>query len=39
MVDQQRLWDAEIAQSYDTPGEGMFSADVLTPPRARLDRC
>lgn len=31
MVDQQRLWDAEVAQSYDTPGEGMFSDDVLGP--------
>jgi hypothetical protein len=22
--DQQRLWDRETAQHYDTPGEGMF---------------
>lgn len=31
MVDQQRLWDAEVARSYDTPGEGMFSDEVLGP--------
>lgn len=31
MVDQQMLWDAEVAQRYDTPGEGMFSEAVLGP--------
>jgi SAM-dependent methyltransferase len=31
MIDQQRIWDEEVAQAYDTPGEGMFSADVLVP--------
>ena len=25
------IWDAETAQSYDTPGEGMFAPDVLGP--------
>jgi SAM-dependent methyltransferase len=29
VIDQQRLWDAETAQAYDTPGEGMFSAEVV----------
>ena len=36
MVDQQRLWDADVAQSYDTPGEGMFADDVLGPTVATL---
>lgn len=31
MVDQQRIWDAEVARRYDTPGEGMFADDVLGP--------
>lgn len=31
MVDQQRLWDADVAQRYDTPGEGMFADAVLGP--------
>lgn len=31
MVDQQQLWDDAAAQAYDTPGEGMFSDDVLRP--------
>lgn len=31
MVDQQRLWDEETAQRYDTPGEGMFADEVLGP--------
>ena len=31
MVDQQSLWDEEAAQRYDTPGEGMFSDEVLVP--------
>src|SRR6516164_2612935 len=26
---QEDIWDAETAQQYDTPGTGMFSADVL----------
>ncbi|MGN8551047.1 UNVERIFIED_CONTAM: class I SAM-dependent methyltransferase [Microbacterium sp. SLM126] len=36
MIDQQRLWDDEVAQAYDTPGEGMFAADVLGPTVATL---
>ena len=31
VVDQQQVWDTEAAQSYDTPGSGMFSADILGP--------
>jgi SAM-dependent methyltransferase len=31
MIDQQQLWDDEVAQAYDTPGEGMFADDVLRP--------
>ncbi|KRB39051.1 class I SAM-dependent DNA methyltransferase [Microbacterium sp. Root180] len=36
MIDQQRLWDDEVAQAYDTPGEGMFADDVLGPTVATL---
>ena len=31
MVDQQRIWDEDTARNYDTPGEGMFSDDVVRP--------
>jgi SAM-dependent methyltransferase len=31
VVDQQQIWDVETAQSYDTPGIGMFSPEVLGP--------
>ncbi|THJ68490.1 class I SAM-dependent methyltransferase [Arthrobacter echini] len=31
MTDQQQLWDAATAQAYDTPGQGMFSPEVLAP--------
>jgi SAM-dependent methyltransferase len=31
MVDQQKIWDEETAQSYDTPGVGMFSPEILGP--------
>lgn len=31
MVDQQQLWDAHTARTYDTPGEGMFAPEVLGP--------
>ncbi|WP_422935833.1 class I SAM-dependent DNA methyltransferase [Sinomonas sp. P47F7] len=31
MTDQQQLWDHDVAQNYDTPGEGMFAEDVLGP--------
>ena len=35
-MDQQRIWDAEAAQSYDTPGTGMFADEVLKPAVDRL---
>ncbi|MBD1544583.1 class I SAM-dependent methyltransferase [Arthrobacter sp. IA7] len=31
MINQQQLWDDDTAKRYDTPGEGMFSAEVLGP--------
>jgi hypothetical protein len=31
MINQQQLWDDETAKQYDTPGEGMFSPEVLAP--------
>jgi SAM-dependent methyltransferase len=31
MIDQTRLWDAQAAAEYDTPGEGMFAPEVLGP--------
>ncbi|MFJ6538122.1 methyltransferase domain-containing protein [Paenarthrobacter sp. NPDC091711] len=31
MINQQQLWDEEAAGQYDTPGEGMFSPEVLGP--------
>ncbi len=33
---QDDIWDAEAAQSYDTPGEGMFAPEVLGPAVDRL---
>ncbi|TDD11530.1 class I SAM-dependent methyltransferase [Nonomuraea deserti] len=33
---QERIWDAEAAQSYDTPGTGMFASEVLEPTVDRL---
>lgn len=36
MVDQQKIWDEQAAQSYDTPGAGMFSAEILGPTVERL---
>ena len=35
-VQQQEIWDEEAARSYDTPGTGMFAADVLGPAVDRL---
>jgi SAM-dependent methyltransferase len=28
---QEEIWDAETARSYDTPGTGMFSSEILNP--------
>lgn len=33
---REDIWDAETAQSYDTPGTGMFAPEVLDPTVARL---
>ena len=33
---QEEIWDAEAAQSYDTPGVGMFAPEVLDPMVDRL---
>ncbi len=33
---QEEIWDAETAQSYDTPGTGMFAPEVLEPTVDRL---
>jgi SAM-dependent methyltransferase len=33
---QQEIWDVDAAQRYDTPGTGMFAADVLGPTVDRL---
>lgn len=36
MINQQQLWDADVAARYDTPGEGMFAPEVLEPTVAVL---
>ena len=33
---QEEIWDVETAQSYDTPGTGMFAPEVLKPTVDRL---
>lgn len=33
---QDEIWDAEVAQSYDTPGTDMFAPEVLGPTVDRL---
>ncbi|MGP3971708.1 class I SAM-dependent methyltransferase [Streptomyces sp. 6N223] len=33
---QEEIWNAEVAQSYDTPGAGMFAPEVLEPTLDRL---
>lgn len=33
---QEDIWNAEVAQRYDTPGSGMFSPEVLQPAVDRL---
>lgn len=35
-TDHERLWDADAAARYDTPGQGMFAPDVLDPTVDRL---
>jgi SAM-dependent methyltransferase len=36
MSQQNDIWDEEAAKSYDTPGNGMFSSEVLGPTVDRL---
>src|SRR5689334_15476658 len=36
MSQQEDIWDAETAETYDTPGTGMFSPEVLGPTVDRL---
>lgn len=35
-MQQNEIWNARAAQEYDTPGEGVFSPEVLGPAVARL---
>ncbi|NUS00355.1 MAG: GNAT family N-acetyltransferase [Kribbellaceae bacterium] len=35
-VEQNRLWNAEVARTYDTPGTGMFAPEVIEPTVDRL---
>ncbi|WP_264937472.1 class I SAM-dependent methyltransferase [Streptomyces sp. A012304] len=35
-MQQENIWDAEVAQGYDTPGTGMFAPEVLEPTVDRL---
>ncbi|TCC39692.1 GNAT family N-acetyltransferase [Kribbella sindirgiensis] len=35
-AEQNRLWNADVAERYDTPGVGMFAEDVLGPTVQRL---
>jgi SAM-dependent methyltransferase len=35
-VEQNRIWNAEVAGRYDTPGTGAFAAEVLGPTVDRL---
>jgi SAM-dependent methyltransferase len=35
-VEQDEIWDAEVAQGYDTPGTGIFDPDLLDATVSRL---
>jgi SAM-dependent methyltransferase len=35
-MEQEEIWDAEVAADYDTPGAGMFDPEVLGPTVDRL---
>jgi SAM-dependent methyltransferase len=37
MDEGEDVWDRRAAQAYDTPGAGMFAAEVLEPTVARLE--
>jgi len=36
MAEEQQIWDVDTAESYDTPGTGMFAPEVLGPTVDRL---
>ncbi|MEO3852081.1 class I SAM-dependent methyltransferase [Streptomyces sp. B8F3] len=35
-MQQEKIWDADVAHRYDTPGSGMFAPEVLGPTVERL---
>ncbi|MFE5023278.1 class I SAM-dependent DNA methyltransferase [Streptomyces sp. NPDC056656] len=35
-MEQAKIWDADVAKRYDTPGSGMFAPEVLGPTVNRL---
>jgi SAM-dependent methyltransferase len=35
-VRQEEIWDDEVAENYDTPGEGMFAPEAVVPAVDRL---
>lgn len=35
-MEQEEIWDADVALRYDTPGTGMFAPEVLEPTVDRL---
>ena len=35
-MEQEKIWDVDAAQRYDTPGRGMFAPEVLEPTVDRL---
>ncbi|WP_037909247.1 class I SAM-dependent methyltransferase [Actinacidiphila yeochonensis] len=37
-MQQEQIWNADVAQSYDTPGTGQFAPEVLGPTVDRLAR-
>ncbi|MER7922717.1 class I SAM-dependent methyltransferase [Streptomyces sp. NPDC096057] len=37
-MQQEQMWNSEVAQRYDTPGTGMFAPDTLGPTVERLAR-
>ncbi|MFE2317318.1 class I SAM-dependent methyltransferase [Streptomyces sp. NPDC059441] len=37
-MQQEKIWDADAARRYDTPGSGMFAPEVLEPTVDRLAR-
>jgi SAM-dependent methyltransferase len=37
-MQQEKIWDADTARRYDTPGSGMFAPEVLEPAVDRLAR-